>query len=444
MLTIAWSMARAAGWGRSALLAGSTAFVSGLLLVAVSILKLDEESGEQLASFVLDDGTRPGVVFALVLVTVPPILLLHQVIHLGAAHRDRRLAALRVAGATTAQIRRLGALEVGPPVAVGAVAGLGVFAVLRRLLGTGPYLQPMSFRSQLAIVPASTTPNLVEAAGVVVFVAILGVAVGFWSSRRAARSPLGATRRVQQRPPRPWGLVLLGVAAALAVVEFSTWGAPVYLALVVVALVVLSLILLTPWIAYVIAKRRVATTSDPATLLAAQRIMTDPASVGRAAGAIGALGLIAGGIVGFVFELRASSGQEDPSYAAGATLAAIGVALGLFVATGSMAVHSIDALTDRKRETAFLAATGMTAPGLDKAIGREITTVGLPLAVVGAAIGSTVLPLIGGRSIGTIALMVLLGVALTVTSVWLAARLAVLAVRPWTRRAASPLNLRTE
>src|SRR5664279_6208278 len=161
MFSLAWTLTRAGGWSRSALLAGCTAAVSGLLLVAVSLLVLKDDAGEQLASFVRDGGTRGGVVFAVVLLTLPPLLLLDQAVRLGTANRDRRLAALRVAGATPSEVRRLGAIEVGIPTSIGAVLGIGVFAALRALVGGQQYASTSGdFTSpNFAIVPTNSGPT---------------------------------------------------------------------------------------------------------------------------------------------------------------------------------------------------------------------------------------------------------------------------------------------
>jgi hypothetical protein len=109
-----------------------------------------------------------------------------------------------------------------------------------------------------------------------------------------------------------------------------------------------------------------------------------------------------------------------------------------------MAVHSVESLLDRQREVAFLAASGMLESELELAARREITMVALPLAAVGSALGAATIPALGGDPLAALLLAIVLGVGITVTLVWAASTLAVRAVRPWARRAASPLNLRTE
>lgn len=439
MFSLAWTLARAGGWARSALLAGCTAAVSGLLLIAVSLLLLGDDAGEQLASFVRDGGTRGGVVFAVVLLTLPPLLLLDQAVRLGTANRDRRLAALRVAGATPSEIRRLGAIEVGIPASIGAVLGIGVFAALRAVVGGQQYDSRSLYGSNFAIVPTYSGPSWWQVLLVVVGVAIAGTLVGWRASRSVVESPLGATRRERQRPPRPWGVALLVLAALLTATAFRVDHGTDFVAFIVIALVVVALVVLAPWVAYAAARRIQRRTARPASLIAAQRIMAEPRAAGRAAAAIGGIALVSGGVVSFVLGVW---GNDDSSYLAGATLVSIALLVGLFVAAGSMAVHSVESLLDRRREVAFLAATGMLVSELELASRREITMVSIPLAAFGSVLGAAAVPL--GDTLLEYLLSVVLGLGITVGLVWLASVLAVRAVRPWARRAASPLNLRTE
>lgn len=55
-------------------------------------------------------------------------------------------------------------------------------------------------------------------------------------------------------------------------------------------------------------------------------------------------------------------------------------------------------LLDRRRELAFLAASGMLDSELEHAARREITMVALPLAVAGSALGAVPIGLSGGAS----------------------------------------------
>ena len=102
-LRLVGSFLRAGGGPRAVLVAGCTALVSGLVLVALTVVLFPSHSShdqEQLSNLVIEDGIRGGYVFALLLICVAPLVLLRQVVRLGTAAREQRLAALRLAGAT--------------------------------------------------------------------------------------------------------------------------------------------------------------------------------------------------------------------------------------------------------------------------------------------------------------------------------------------------------
>ena len=98
MRPLAITVALAGGWGRAVLVAGTTALVSGLLLAAISMLRLWEHSGwlpdERVLGAVRDPGTRPGAILGVLLLTLPLVLLLDQAVRLGTTARRRRFAAL--------------------------------------------------------------------------------------------------------------------------------------------------------------------------------------------------------------------------------------------------------------------------------------------------------------------------------------------------------------
>ncbi|MBC2962003.1 hypothetical protein, partial [Nocardioides deserti] len=128
----------AGGRGRLGLVVGATAAVTSLLLVAASIARLPRtylrQGTDGLVGVVAEPGTRPGVVLALLLMTVPLLLLLDQAVRLGSTARIRRAEALRVAGATAGDLRRWGAAEVGLTALVGGLLGVPLWLLLRLAL----------------------------------------------------------------------------------------------------------------------------------------------------------------------------------------------------------------------------------------------------------------------------------------------------------------------
>jgi len=218
---------------------------------------------------------------------VPALLLLYQAVRLGTAARERRLAALRLAGATPGDVRALGAVEVALPASVGSVAGIGVYGLLRLVLG--------GELAEVRLVPTSVAPAWWQMLIVVVGVTGLGVAVGLLASRRVVVTPLGVTRREAPPPPRPWGALLLAVAAG----GFATLrtGVPRQVAYAIVfaaiAVTVLGIVSLAPWIAYRSARYVLNRTASPTLTLAASRIVAEPRPVARAAAAVGGIALVA-------------------------------------------------------------------------------------------------------------------------------------------------------
>lgn len=129
-LRLAWLLTRGSDrreWWRVGLLGVGAGLASGLGMVIAVLLPLDGHHRMSVGGGLLDEpGTRIGVIFALLMLFIPVLGFLGQCARIGAVHRDRRLAALRLAGATPAQVRRIAALESG----LACLAGSAVATVL--------------------------------------------------------------------------------------------------------------------------------------------------------------------------------------------------------------------------------------------------------------------------------------------------------------------------
>jgi hypothetical protein len=495
MIRLAWTFLRSEGWPRAALLAGTTALATALVLVALTMILLPRVPVEALFDLVYQPGSRWGTAFATALLVLPLLQLLNQVVRLGTATRERRLAALRLAGATPAQVRGIGAIEVGLPCIVGAVAGPLVFAVLRTLLG-GRHVIPgqglhtvdhtvtppsdiVTYGSPYEgwrLIPTSVTPAWWQTVAVVVLVAAAGVVTGSLSSRHLIASPLGVSRSVRQPAPRPWGLLL--VAAGLGAMAFVMSGAAfvmsgafgldlgrqtadvvmVGLMLVGLLLVVLGGLALGPWVAFRSGQRAARRTSDPATLIAAGHLVSDPRPAGRAAAAVGAIGIASG--MAAVYETFYYAGGLtvvnnsgiDPSVISFALVGAA-IILVLLVTASTLAVHAAESLVDRRRVFAALVAAGTPVSVLRDALRREAMLAAMPLSVGGVLTGAIVAgagAVMLVRSTGLFAtnpaglLFVFGQVALTIGMTWAAIYLAIGSVAPRLLQVTAPANLRTE
>jgi len=469
---IAWTFLRSAGWSRAALLAVTTAAATALVLVALTMLLLPSVPAEELFSLVAEPGLRWGTAFATAMMVLPLLLMLNQIVRLGTATRERRLAALRLAGATPAEVRRIGALEVGFPVTVGAMAGPVVFALLRALFGGQPlptgrsYLDLRSTPALLppslttALIPRSVTPVWWQIGAVVAAVAAAGIATAAVASRHLVASPLGVSRRARPPAPRPWALLLVGTGVvalvAVGLRAFDASGLRQAVVMVGILLVVLGVIALAPWVAFRSGQRAAGRTSDPATLIAAGHLVGDPGPAGRAGAAVGAIGIVSG--TAAVLELggvfQGPLGPFDNTFVV-ISYALVGLALilVLLVTASTLAVHAAESILD---------AAGTPASVLRDSLRREAMLTSMPLSVGGVLLGVVVTGGIGavsgqpgplltdvssfqeGVALVVPVLFVCAQVIVTVGLTWVAIRIAIRAVEHRLVLATAPDNLRTE
>ena len=128
----------------------------------------------------------------------------------------------------------------------------------------------------------------------------------------------------------------------------------------------------------------------------------------------------------------------------GAYAGVIELITGLLVAIGTLAVHSVESLLDRKRSVASLAALGMPRHELAMAQRWEARLVAMPMAVAGVLLGSGALAVLGGPVSPWAVLVLVANMVVTLGLVWLAILAAVRVTRRWAVQASLPANLRTE
>jgi hypothetical protein len=440
MRSLALVIVRAGGRGRAVQVVATTAVTSGLLLVALSILRLwtvDRDgygTGERLLMAIADEGTRPGAVFAVLLLTLPVLLLLNQAVRLGSPDQQRRYAALAVAGATRSDLRRWAVLEVGGPAFAGAVLGIPVWWVLRQVLGEG-----LDERTG-ALVPTVVGPG-VWSVVVVAAVTAYGAAVG----RRAASRAAATVESGVTRPPRGWPVLL--VAAGVVVLGGGIGVSVDSLAVVFAGLllVLAGALLSASWAAQLSGKVASRRARSAQMLIAGRRLQTDPRPAGRAAAAVGAVGLTAGALgsfVGDVLSTRDDLGDVD-EYLVPAVVVGVCALVAIGMIAASLAVHSVETTLERRREMAALVATGVPVSVVGRAQRLECLLLTLPLTVacsVAGAIGAVWLLSAASAAYLAGALAVAATSLVVASSAYAATGL----VRPWLRAAVDPGNLRTE
>ena len=150
-------------------------------------------------------------VFACMLLVVPFVALAGSAARLAASRRDARLAALRLAGATTGQVVRLTALDAAGQALIGALIGIAGYCALMPAVMLIPFQEQRFTFEQLWVGPLALVITL---AGV----AILALISSLVTLRRVAITPLGVTSRTATALPSGTRMVLFVVVVVVAMI----------------------------------------------------------------------------------------------------------------------------------------------------------------------------------------------------------------------------------
>ncbi|MEB8343494.1 ABC transporter permease [Streptomyces endophyticus] len=425
---------------RTTLTALGAAVATGFALAATGLASVQGQVWFPYGHGLLDQpGTRKGVVAGLLLLLIPVLAFLGQCARIGAVHRDRRLAALRLSGAGPRQVRRIAALEAGLACLVGAVAGLLVFLALLAVVGRRP--------------PPLAWPGF---ALVVLLIPVLAVLVSRVALRRVIASPLGHVRRM--RPGRGPGLLLglwlpallvvTGASLIMARGARSGYGA---LPLFVIGAVVLTgagAIRVAGTSARAIGRRLADRTERPAVLLAAHRLQQDPWATSRSHATVVLVTVVGVATTGIgrvlVTELRAtrqhgSTAEPIGYYAFGLGLTGAAILVGLAIALAALAVGTAESLSARRSALAVQAAAGVPRKVLARALLLE-TALPLAPALVLATLGGTAIHAAYGLAVGQSVPWAL--PLLVPALVYAACLLATTTALPLLHRSANPAELR--
>ncbi|MFF7639237.1 FtsX-like permease family protein [Streptomyces canus] len=446
-LRMAWLLTRGSDrreWWRIGLTAVGAALATGIGLVVVALNSLDGYYSVSFGDGLLNSASdRRNVSCVLALLLVPVLGFLGQCARIGAVHRDRRLAALRLAGAGAWQVRRIAALESGPACLAGSLTATALGVPLLLHLWARP-----------------TALAWAGFALVAVAVPVLGAAVSVLSLRRVVASPLGWVRRVRPvwGPGRALRAVsaLLGVAGLLVGVSSFT-GGPVRLALgppalfVVVLLVGVATVSLAGTTARRLGGVLASRAQSPALLIAAERLRDDPWAAARTHAAVLLVTVVGAGFVGVRQVLLATLhtmrregtlSTDLGYYTTGIDLTAAAILVALALTVTGLAVGTVESLATRRRGLAAQVAAGVPHRVLARALLLETA---LPLApavavagVSGTAIGFWYASLAAPRS-GTVLPYAALLVPL---AVYAACLLATATSLPLLRRSVRPAELR--
>ena len=323
------------------------------------------------------------IVLAAVGAMAPVAVFVSTATRMSAARREWRLAALRLVGATPAQIARLAVVEALVATSLGAVGGILLFAILRPLVAMIP-LDAATWW------PETIMPPLPAAVLLLVAVQVVGAAGALLAMRRLTITPLGVQRRSVPPPPRSTRLIPLAVG--LAALMVSIWlyrgnSLPYLVTLGAVGLafaaVIASLAFAGPWLTAIVGHGLLRSARGAASLLAARRIGDDPrGSFGAIAGVIMAV-FVASAFFSFAAYTSSQAGRDtDPLLQPNAAVATLGQ--GARVAPDlADRIADIDGVTGAVaiREVALIQGDGMVGTGWLASCEGVVRTLGL----VGAA-----------------------------------------------------------
>ncbi|MGB3440448.1 MAG: FtsX-like permease family protein [Actinophytocola sp.] len=217
-----------------------------------------------------------------VVLLVPSLVLVASASRLTAARRERRLAALRLAGATPAQVTAMVAAETGLAAAAGAVLGVAISPVLHSLAtwvpwGGGTWLaSDFMLPWPVVVLVALAVPVLVVAA------AVAGL-------RRVVNTPLMATGGHTRKPLSKGRLLIVPVAVVLFFLSLAMAresSAALLPLLASLGFLMWSPTVVGPWVTSALGGVFTKVWRKPSALLAGRRLRDDPKAAYRASAGV--------------------------------------------------------------------------------------------------------------------------------------------------------------
>ena len=236
----------------------------------------------------------------------PVVVFVATATRLAAARRERRFAAMRLAGATPRQVSAIAAVDAALAAVVGTVAGFGLFLALRPSLARIPLDGARFYPSDLRL-------SWGWAAAVALAVPLLAAGTAVVAQRHARISPLGVTRRAARARPSPLPLLLvaLGLAGLILTQANMTGASDTTVATAIAGSLVAMIFGIVgsgAWFTSLVGRALARAGRRAPSLLAARRLQDNPAAGFRAIG-----GLVLAVFVGTVFSSFMASVLADES-----------------------------------------------------------------------------------------------------------------------------------
>ncbi|MGH8891419.1 MAG: FtsX-like permease family protein [Acidothermaceae bacterium] len=286
-------------------------------VTSISTTKPDKCNGE-CAPGVGNNGNGLTLILSVVVAGLlfPVLIFIGAATRLSAARREQRFAAMRLVGATPRQVSVIATVESVVAAAAGVAAGFGLFYVLRVPLAAIQFTGDPFFTSDLSLSLANV---LLIALGIPLAAAV----AARLALRRVRISPLGVSRRVTPRPPRPRrlipllvGIVELGYFAYVRDIgarSHTSTNTEAVAYLIGVLLVMAGLVIAGPWLTLVASRVSARRATRPATLIAARRLADNPHASFRAISGLILAVFIATASIGIITTIVAYDGSSAPT-----------------------------------------------------------------------------------------------------------------------------------
>jgi hypothetical protein len=272
---------------------------------------------------------------------------------------------------------------------------------------------------------------------VLLLVPALCAASALLALRQVEATPLGVSRRAQPAP-RAGGFALLLVGLALLPAATVVNGGFVLVPIAVV-LIMLGVTAAASWLTARVGTLAARRARRPALLLAGRRLQADPRAQGRALSGVVLAVLVAAAAAVPRADALQISDDNDEFYRSAYALVDLALLVALVVAAAGLLVASCEAVLERRRTLASLAAAGVPLGTLRRAVLLQSLLPAVPAVTLALVVGAgfTLAPAVLGfvpipwaRLLGVLVLALL---AVTAASA---------ATLPLLRRAVRPTELR--
>ena len=263
----------AAGRRRSAMVAVAAAAGTAVTLVILAFARADRMVHPERY---VDGGMGRLVAVVIAVVGLEVAALAAAAGRLSAVVRARRLANLRLLGLTAARTRLVSAVEVGIFSGIGAIAGLGLFALSRPLLARATIGGQRWPEQELR-------PGALASVIVAVISVLLTVGLAVLPDRLDQAASMARVRRGSARAPSLWRLVPLVVGLVLCVYVQQTASGRVAVKPFIAGVLALGIgvMLVVPIFVGLVSVALERLARGPVLLVTARRLQAQPAGMSR-------------------------------------------------------------------------------------------------------------------------------------------------------------------